>query len=1029
MRPNTTSTADPLTPIVGGQTRRSRSRWTGKWQATVFIAAFALIGVGLLLRSFAASGVDTIFSVTTIPQTIDSGDGQAVEVGVKFESDVPGTITGVRFYKATTNTGTHVGNLWSSTGTLLASATFTNETASGWQQVNFATPVPIQANTAYVASYYAPNGHYSDDSNGLATEITTPPLHALANGQQGPDGVYAYGSSSHFPINGWQASNYYVDVTFTPQSSTTGGGTTTGPGASAGSITVDQQVATHESAPSTTISSPTFSTTKGNELLEVFLTSDGPSGGSSQSFKTVTGGGLAWTLKARSNTQAGDSEIWQAVAPSPLTNVQVTATRASGSYVGSMVVDAFIGASTTSGTTATNSAASGAPSVMLTTTRANSWVWAVGNDYDNTIARTVNAGQTKVDEFLSPTGDTYWAQSVTSTTPTAGTKVTVGDSAPTKDRYNMVAVELVPAESQTGTGGSTTPPPVATPPSVPTNLTATASSSTQIKLTWSVSIPANTTTITSYTIYRNGTDVGTSKTTSYTDTALTAGTTYTYRVSASASNSTTSGLSNSASASTPAQVAIPPSAPTGLKSTGTLTTSIGLSWTAVSGASSYNILRDNATIGTSTTTTYTDSTVSASTTYIYAVEAVSGQATSAPSSNLSVTTPKPPTPTPPSTPIGLTATAVSSTQVNLSWNASTGPNGVSGYDVYRNGSRIGTSTTTTYGDGTVAAGTTYSYTVSAYDGAGDTSAQSGGVSVKTPDTSAPSSQSTNCAPSADATMTNAVSHLCGFPDTTNSGVQAGVTLRSVPGQVSSGPGWTSDANGDVEVTGNGATLSDLFIPGDMDFSATNVTINNVQVMASGTFGVSFRHTSNDTLENSTISGTNSTSGRVNATVADVYEDSTGLTIKDNNIYWFRSAVQLNSGTVTGNYIHDPGYISGDHTNGVIANMGDPLTVSDNTIFNSQGQTDCVSIDDSQDSGVISNRTISGNLMAGGGYPIYGGYAFNNTTSNIVITNNHFSKIFYPKSGQFGTDAYYNNADPGNVWSGNVWDDTGATVAP
>ena len=68
-----------------------------------------------------------------------------VELGLKFRSDVAGTITGIRFYKASTNTGSHVANLWSSSGTKLATATFTGETASGWQQVNFASPVSITA--------------------------------------------------------------------------------------------------------------------------------------------------------------------------------------------------------------------------------------------------------------------------------------------------------------------------------------------------------------------------------------------------------------------------------------------------------------------------------------------------------------------------------------------------------------------------------------------------------------------------------------------------------------------------------------------------------------------------------------------------------------------------------------------------------------------------------------------------------------------------------------------------------------------
>ena len=150
-----------------------------------------------------------------MPGTVDGGPDSAVELGVKFRSDVAGTIRGIRFYKASTNTGTHVGNLWSSTGTLLATATFSGETSSGWQQVNFTTPVTIAANTVYVASYHANNGHYSVNSNYFATSgVDNAPLHALANGVSGGNGVYTYGASSAFPNLTFNSSNYWVDVAF-----------------------------------------------------------------------------------------------------------------------------------------------------------------------------------------------------------------------------------------------------------------------------------------------------------------------------------------------------------------------------------------------------------------------------------------------------------------------------------------------------------------------------------------------------------------------------------------------------------------------------------------------------------------------------------------------------------------------------------------------------------------------------------------------------------------------------------------------
>jgi len=179
--------------------------------------------------TYAASGVESPFSsevsykvpfaaatlwpVTAAPAVVDAGPDSAVELGVKFRSDAAGSITGIRFYKASANTGTHVGNLWTSTGTLLATATFTGETASGWQQVNFAKPVSITANTIYVASYHANTGHYSFTENYFLTNgVDNPPLHALANGVSGGNGVSAYGSTSVFPNQTWNARNYWVDA-------------------------------------------------------------------------------------------------------------------------------------------------------------------------------------------------------------------------------------------------------------------------------------------------------------------------------------------------------------------------------------------------------------------------------------------------------------------------------------------------------------------------------------------------------------------------------------------------------------------------------------------------------------------------------------------------------------------------------------------------------------------------------------------------------------------------------------------------
>ena len=95
--------------------------------------------------------------------------------------------------------------------------------------------------------------------------------------------------------------------------------------------------------------------------------------------------------------------------------------------------------------------------------------------------------------------------------------------------------------------------------------------------------------------------------------------------------------------------------------------------------------------------------------------------------------------TAPTVPSGLTATAPTSSQVNLSWTASTDTVGVTGYRVFRNGTQVGTSATPSYQNTGLSGSTTYSYTVAAYDAAGNVSAQSAAASVTTP---APPAQAT-----------------------------------------------------------------------------------------------------------------------------------------------------------------------------------------------------------------------------------------------------------------------------------------------
>jgi hypothetical protein len=152
-----------------------------------------------------------VLDLDATPANPAVSDGQPIEVGVKFRSDVDGFVTALRFYKGTANIGSHVGHLWSGGGALLAEATFSNESASGWQEIALTPPVAITANTTYVASYHADSGFFAFDSGFFAAGgVDSPPLHALQSGVDGANGVFRYGASG-FPSGG-SANNYWIDV-------------------------------------------------------------------------------------------------------------------------------------------------------------------------------------------------------------------------------------------------------------------------------------------------------------------------------------------------------------------------------------------------------------------------------------------------------------------------------------------------------------------------------------------------------------------------------------------------------------------------------------------------------------------------------------------------------------------------------------------------------------------------------------------------------------------------------------------------
>lgn len=187
-----------------------------------------------------------VFLASDVPDNnIYNDGGQAIQLGMKFRSAVDGFVTGVRFYKHQENTGTHIGQLYSNAGVLLAEATFNNESASGWQQVSFGTPVAITKNTTYVISYHSSSGYYSAANPYFNVPKKNGVLKGLTNDEDGKNGVYKYSATPAYPTDNYQSSNYYVDVVFeteTGPDATPPTVTATTPGANATGINVNNNL-------------------------------------------------------------------------------------------------------------------------------------------------------------------------------------------------------------------------------------------------------------------------------------------------------------------------------------------------------------------------------------------------------------------------------------------------------------------------------------------------------------------------------------------------------------------------------------------------------------------------------------------------------------------------------------------------------------------------------------------------------------------------------------------------------------------
>ena len=232
----------------------------------------------------------------TVPGTVDSGDASSYELGVRIRATISGAITGVRFHKSSANTGVHTGSLWSNSGALLATGTFTGETASGWQSLSFSSPVSISANTTYVASYHTTTGHYSTDAAAFSNASAyLAPLLAPADGVSGSNGAYHAGTSA-FPTDSYKSAGYGVDVTFSGDTSSD-----TAPPAVLSSTPLNGS----SSVPVSTGLSATFTKPYAPSSLAFTLTS--ASGAAVTAKAAVTQGAMAATLTPSSPLAAGTS--------------------------------------------------------------------------------------------------------------------------------------------------------------------------------------------------------------------------------------------------------------------------------------------------------------------------------------------------------------------------------------------------------------------------------------------------------------------------------------------------------------------------------------------------------------------------------------------------------------------------------------------------------------------------------------------------------------------------------------------------
>ncbi|MEV6596527.1 hypothetical protein AB0M36_06605 [Actinoplanes sp. NPDC051346] len=295
------------------------------------------------------------------------------------------------------------------------------------------------------------------------------------------------------------------------------------------------------------------------------------------------------------------------------------------------------------------------------------------------------------------------------------------------------------------------------------------------------------------------------------------------------------------------------------------------------------------------------------------------------------------------------------------------------------------------------------------------------VAPVTPSARPPSASAPNPRPSVSVSSTttarpkasSAPRARAGFPNAGTTGVPAGVTLKAAT--------TTS-----LRIRKAGTVIDRADIRGEISVEANNVTIKNSRVVNAGNWGIVQRpEVSGLVVKDSEIRG----NGKDRLQYAILNLGSGDISILRNDISGVSDALSTNVGLIEGNYLHDPVYFDGDHTDMIQSNSGPPagqrLVIRHNTVVNTLEQTAAIAL--FQDFGVQHDATIEHNLLAGGGYALYAGAGKLGTSYNIRVIGNVFSREVFAKSGQYGAVAYWDSGGSGNVWQDNVWADTGRPV--